>query len=968
MVATPQSLHEFVNYRLQHIQGKEKGEAQIYLERFFQAFGHQGIKEVGAECESVVTKGSKKGKTGFADLVWKPRVLIEMKRGGEDLSKHYRQAFNYWTRIVPNRPRYVMLCNFDEFWIYDFNNQVDEPVDMVRLEDLPTRASAFGFMEINDKTPIFANNQTEVTKETAHKMGELYEIIRQRGEKSGFKPYVAQRLVLQCVLSMFAEDRGLLPANIFTRCIHECLEDGKSSYDTLGGLFSEMNRPGITPAGRYKGVDYFNGGLFATIHPIELTKEELTLLEKAAKQDWKKIRPAIFGSIFEGTASSKQRHKHGIHFTSEVDIMKIVRPTISNYWDSKIEAANTIAELNSLQLELQNYRVLDPACGSGNFLYLAYQELKEIEKSLLDKIAARRRSTTAKQQVQMGLVTPLQFYGIDINPFAVELAKVTLTIAKKVAIDKLDLTEKELPLDTLDQNIICEDALFTPWIKANAIIGNPPFLGGKHMRLNLGDDYINRVFTKFPDVKDVDFCSYWFRLAHDNISDQGRVGLVGTNSISQGKSRKATLDYVTNNGGHIHEAISTQVWSGEAKVHVSIVNWNYQQPSKYFLDDQQVNIINSSLQPHIDVSGAKTLQANCNRCFQGVSPVGIDFIVTEQQVKEWISEDSKNEEVLKLFSMGHNLAQNINGKPERWIIDFANMKLEDASNYKLPFKHIKTYVKPERDKNRTDIRRINWWKHGVKALQMRESLKLLDVCFAVPEVSKWAIFVSSSTNWLPGNKTKVVASEDYYILGILTSKVHRLWMQAQKSTLKSDIAYTHKTCFETFPFPQNPCKGGSRTAPNNNIVKKIRNKTVELHEYRSQQMEQKQWGITQLYNEYFNEPASKLYQLHQELDQLVMRAYNFKVDDDILAKLLELNLELAVKEKQGKTVIGAESPFENESGNETPLQNQQIENALDAMAEYEKSKKEFIEFIDIAERKQEEQVINTESSVENKTK
>ncbi|MEM9509365.1 MAG: type IIL restriction-modification enzyme MmeI, partial [Cyanobacteria bacterium P01_E01_bin.35] len=133
MVATPQSLHEFVNYRLQHIQGKEKGEAQIYLERFFQAFGHQGIKEVGAECESVVTKGSKKGKTGFADLVWKPRVLIEMKRGGEDLSKHYRQAFNYWTRIVPNRPRYVMLCNFDEFWIYDFNNQVDEPVDMVRL-------------------------------------------------------------------------------------------------------------------------------------------------------------------------------------------------------------------------------------------------------------------------------------------------------------------------------------------------------------------------------------------------------------------------------------------------------------------------------------------------------------------------------------------------------------------------------------------------------------------------------------------------------------------------------------------------------------------------------------------------------------------------------------------------------------------------------------------------------------------
>ncbi|MEL6495046.1 MAG: DNA methyltransferase, partial [Cyanobacteria bacterium J06623_7] len=622
MAATPHRLKEFVNYRLQHLEGKEKGEAQIFLDRFFQAFGHQGVREVGADCEYVVTKGSKKGKTGFADLVWKPRVLIEMKTQGEDLSKHYRQAFNYWTRIVPNRPRYVMLCNFDLFHIYDFNSQVDEPVDIVAIEDLPARASAFGFMEEQEKTPIFQNNQTEVTKETAREMGELYEIIRQRGEKEGFKPEVAQRLILQCVLSMFAEDRGLLPKNIFTRCVHECLEDGKSSYDTLSGLFYAMDRPGITPAGRYKGVDYFNGGLFAVVHPIELTKEELILLEKAARQDWTKIRPAIFGSIFEGTASNKLRHKHGIHFTSEVDIMKIVRPTISNYWDEKIEAANTIKELNSLQLELQNYRVLDPACGSGNFLYLAYQELKEIEKSLLDKIATRRRSETAKQQVQMGLVTPLQFYGIDINPFAVELAKVTLTIAKKVAIDKLELTERELPLDTLDQNIICDDALFTPWIEADAIIGNPPFLGGKHMRLNLGDEYIDRVFEQFPNIKDVDFCSYWFRLAHDNIQANGRVGLVGTNSISQGKSRKATLEYLSDKGGHIHDAISTQVWSGEANVHVSIVNWKYEQPEKYFLDNQEVSIINSSLQPHIDVSGAKILKANKNTCFQGVIPVG----------------------------------------------------------------------------------------------------------------------------------------------------------------------------------------------------------------------------------------------------------------------------------------------------------------------------------------------------------
>jgi type II restriction/modification system DNA methylase subunit YeeA len=520
MVATPQSLHEFVNYRLQYITGKERSQAQVFLDRFFQAFGHQGALQAGAEYEVAIKKGSQKGKTGFADLVWKPRVLIEMKKQGEDLGKHYRQAFDYWTRLVPERPKHVILCNFDEFWIYNFDNQLDDPVDTVNLTDLPERAGAFGFMELEEKTPIFRNNQVEITEKAARKMGELCEILKQRGEQQGFGIAAAQRFVLQCVLAMFAEDRGMLPQDMFISCIQDCL-GGKSSYDVLGGLFREMNLPNITPAGRYKGVDYFNGGLFKTIHAIELTKEELTYLDDAAQQNWKNVRPAIFGNIFESTANQKERHAHGMHFTSEVDIMKIVRPTISRYWEEKIESANTIDELNTLQIELQNYKVLDPACGSGNFLYIAYQELKQIEKLLIEKIASRRKSDTLKYQVHQGLVTPLQFYGMDINPFAVELARVTLTIAKKVAIDKLDLTEKELPLDTLDNNIVCQDALFTEWVKADAIIGNPPFLGGKHMRLNLGDEYVEQVFKQFPKIKDVDYCSYWFRLAHDNICRGG---------------------------------------------------------------------------------------------------------------------------------------------------------------------------------------------------------------------------------------------------------------------------------------------------------------------------------------------------------------------------------------------------------------------------------------------------------------
>jgi hypothetical protein len=288
VAATPESLDKFVNFCQQHIKGQEKKEAQTFLDRFFRAFGHEGALEAGASYEEAIKQGSKKGKTGFADLVWKPRVLIEMKKRGEDLSKHYSQAFDYWTRLVPDRPRYVLLCNFDEFWIFDFDIQLDTPVDVIPLEQLPERAGAFAFMEFGEKTPVFRNNQLEVTERAARRMGELLLEL----EKRGIEKLTAQRFILQCVLAMFAEDRQLLPRDMFVSCVQDCMS-GASSYDVLGGLFREMNLPGITPAGRYKDVDYFNGGLFSQIQAIELTREEFNFLDVSAKENWSKVRPAI---------------------------------------------------------------------------------------------------------------------------------------------------------------------------------------------------------------------------------------------------------------------------------------------------------------------------------------------------------------------------------------------------------------------------------------------------------------------------------------------------------------------------------------------------------------------------------------------------------------------------------------------------------------------------------------------------
>jgi len=586
------------------------------------------------------------------------------------------------------------------------------------------------------------------------------------------------------------------------------------------------------------------------------------------------------------------RHAHGVHFTSETDIRQIVRPTIGRFWEERIEGAGSVKELNGLLLALQGYRVLDPACGSGNFLYIAYQELKRIEKLLLDKISEQGKGTA---QVGLGFVTPQQFFGIDLNPFAVELARVTLMIGRKMAIDRLELTEPSLPLDTLDANIICADALFTEWPKADAVIGNPPFLGGARMRLELGDSYVAGVRAKFTEAKDkIDFCTYWFRLAHDHIGESGRAGLVATNSISQGKSRIASLDYIINNGGFIHEAIASQPWSGDANVYVSIVNWSKREPKNFYLNNASCLQINSSLKSEIDVTHAVRLKANLNICFKGVQPTGKGFFVSEKQAEEW-ARDSKNEELLKLFLDADDLASRTNGLPSRWIIDFNNKQIEEASSYKLPFNHVHNTVRLERKDNRDEHAKNYWWQFPRPRPAMREQLSLLQFYLAVPRHSKWFVFLPSKLEWLPGDSVVVVALDDFYILGIITSNLHRTWVKAQSSTLGETTRYTHNTCFETFPFPQ------TATPPQ---VQAIRDTITALHEYRTQRMTAKQYGITDLYNEFFHEPASQLHKLHAQLDALVLKAYGFTAQDDLLEKLLTLNLELAQREKDGLSVIG----------------------------------------------------------------
>jgi type II restriction/modification system DNA methylase subunit YeeA len=233
---------------------------------------------------------------------------------------------------------------------------------------------------------------------------------------------------------------------------------------------------------------------------------ELTLLAESAAENWSKVNPAIFGTLFEGSMGKKERHAFGAHFTTEADIQKVVLPTIVRPWRERIANAKTLKDLLSLRNELLTFRVLDPACGSGNFLYVAYRELKRLEFELLDKMQANfSAKSIPKETGRSSLIATNQFYGIDIKPFAVELARVTLLIGKKLALDEersriekgehdfFGEMEPALPLDNLDKNILCEDALFCQWPKADAIIGNPPYQSKNKMQQEYGPAYVRKV-------------------------------------------------------------------------------------------------------------------------------------------------------------------------------------------------------------------------------------------------------------------------------------------------------------------------------------------------------------------------------------------------------------------------------------------------------------------------------------------
>lgn len=914
-------LQEFAQWRHAYLRGDERGEAQTFLDRLFRAFGHGGWAEAGATLEHRIRNDRRT--LSFADLLWKPRVLIEMKKSGEDLSRHYQQAFRYWTHAVPHRPRYVVLCNFDEFWIYDFDHQLDEPVDKVPLDDLPRRWEAFGFLLPEDNDPHFGNDLIAVTRQSAAGLAQLFNALVDRGQDRER----ARRFVLQAVMAMFAEDIGLLPTHTFTSAVQDCM-GGQSAYDVLFGQFRAMDTPGTTAGGRFKGTPYFNGGLYSRVDPFDLDRDELGLLAESASTDWSQVRPEIFGTLFEQSMGSDERHAYGAHFTSPVDIARIVGPCIVEPWTERIDAAyNSIPDLQAALYDLSQQRILDPACGCGNFLYVAYREMRRLERRITARIEERRRGDR-RGMLGLSIVSGDQFLGMDVNTFAVEVAKVTLMIAKQLSARELNDHLEVLPLDNLDTNLRVADALFSEWPKFDVCMGNPPYLGRRRLIEERGALYAAQLDARHPDVGGVsDYVSYWFKLAHDKMPPGGRAGLVGTDSIRQGQSREASLDHIVDNGGVIFDAVPTMPWSGEASVHVSVVNWSKTAlgsvPARLWLSAGatrlDVSHINSSLRADLDLREAVPLAANREPkvCYQGQTPGHLGFVVTDSALAARFAGRDDNA-VVHPFLTGDDL--NSTGLPERWVIDFAAGDAALARQQApLAFDHVRKAVLPHREKRARDEAEANdkilaerprarvnwhhrnflqrWWQLSYRRTDLLQALQGLDRYIGLSRYAvadRPSIYAFLDPSIRPADKVVAFAFSDDYSFGVLASSLHRLWFERRCTTLGQALSYTSSTVFDTFAWPQDPSE---------ECVGRVADCAARILEHRASRVADGM-SLMQQYDALRLPGTNPLRELHEELDSAVRAAYGFGPPEEDLAALLSLNKLVAAADAAGEFVRG----------------------------------------------------------------
>ena len=768
------------------------------------------------------------GADGWADVWRRGRFAWEYKKKRGDLDAAHRQLLLYAGPL--GNPPMLVVSDIRRIIIRtNFTNTITETheIGLAELAD-PQRLRLLKWVFSDPEQLRPARTRQGLTEDAAAEFAELARRLRARGHDAQAVAHFVNRLVF----CMFADDVDLLPAGLFEQMLTLAKRRPGRAAEYAGQLFAAMAKSGGEVG--FTAVPWFNGGLFEDAAALPLEEADLDLLLRVGRLDWAEIDPSILGTLFERGLDPDKRSQLGAHYTDRAKIEMLIdpvirRPLLAEWREvrAKMEAALAApargrrraetgrAEAQALYqgfLErLRRFRVLDPACGSGNFLYLSLQALKDLEHQ------ASVEAEALGLQREFPQVGPETMLGIEINPYAAELARVSVWIGHIQWTRRHGFTAPSnpvlQPLDTIE----CRDAVLTPegkvaaWPRADVIVGNPPFLGGKLMRRVLGDAYCADLFAGFADrvPAEADLVCYWFELARHQLARRAadRIGLVATNSIRGGANREV-LNRVRQ-AGVIYEAWGDEAWTVEgAAVRVSLICFaDMARALAPSLDGRPAVEIFADLtgRDGLDLTQARRLPENRGIAFMGDTKGGA-FDVPGDVARRWLemapnANGRPNADVLRPWANGMDITRR---PSDTWIIDFGwTMSEADAAYYAAPFAHLLTEVKPVRVGNNRERYRIDWWRHVEPRPGMVAKLDRLEQFIVSPTVAKHRLFGWMRHPTLPDHQLIAVARDDGTTFGILHSRFHELWALRLGTWLGvgNDPRYTPSTTFETFPFP-----------------------------------------------------------------------------------------------------------------------------------------------------------------------
>ena len=886
------------------------------------------------------------GGEGWADVWKKGHFGWEYKGKRKNLTAAYAQLQQY--AVALENPPLLVVSDMDRIVVHtNWTNTVSE-THVINIDDLHDANKLDLIRNVFlDPDRLKPTKTTDaLTEEVADKFAGLAIKLRERGHD----PILVAHFLNRLVFCMFAEDIGLLPRSIFSQIVEKSFHNPSLSQGLLTQLFAAMAKGGLFGIDE---IEWFNGGLFDGGEGLPLSRADLKIVASAADLDWSDIDPSIFGTLFERGLDPEKRGQLGAHYTDPAKIMLIIEPVIIepllSEWRAtkdhiskpKLSNKKKSELLNQYLERLRNFRVLDPACGSGNFLYLALLALKDLEH----RVGLEAEALGLGRQFPT--VGPEAVQGIEINPYAAELARVTVWIGEIQWMRRNGYDVGRQPILRPLRNIQHRDALINQdgseaeWPSTDVIIGNPPFLGSRKMGPELTAKYTASIRRLYRDSvhPGSDLVCFWFGKAWQALQNgrAGAVGLIATNSISGGSSRKV-LEPIAD-AEAMFSVWRDQPWVVDgANVDVSVICFSGKKNVCASLNGASVSRIFADLygpssEGALDITSAKPLRENDGVAFQGVvirgsvtkrvaeklrlPPAG--FVLTGARARIILSKTGnpngkENSDVVVPILNGQDITKR---SGDRFVVDFRSMSEKEASLYEEPFRYILP-VKAHRALMGQQEALDTWWQHWRTRTEMRAKLEKLDRFIVTPCLSKHRIFTWKHKPTLPDHQVIVFAKECDAFFGILQSKHHRLWSLRKGTTLQNRPRYTPTTCFATFPFPEgltpdiaSDSYASDQRAINiataakaldqlreswlnpETLIKRVDDVVPGLPQRIDPKNEKaarelRKRTLTNLYNLM----PSWLETAHQDLDDAVSAAYGWGVelsDDEILQKLVEQN-------------------------------------------------------------------------------